>query len=62
MTRKSGKNSGEGYFEEIRTRPAVIKEFRDVMDAHDAVTFLFAAHDTGHNNALALKEFLEEKH
>jgi len=50
------------YFEEIRTRPAVIKELRDVMDAHETVTFLFAAHDTEHNNALALKEFLEEKH
>lgn len=48
------------YFEEIRTRPEVIKELREVIRTHDTATFLFAAHDTEHNNALALKEFLEE--
>lgn len=48
------------YFEEMRKRPEVIKELRDVIRTHDNVTFLFAAHDTEHNNALALKEFLEE--
>jgi len=48
------------YFEEIRMRPAVIKELKEVIQAHGIVTFLFAAHDIGHNNALALKEFLEQ--
>jgi uncharacterized protein YeaO (DUF488 family) len=47
------------YFEEIRARPEVIKELKEVIQAHGIVTFLFAAHDTEHNNALALKEFLE---
>ena len=49
------------YFEEMRTRPLVIQELRDVIRTYDTVTFLFAAHDTEHNNALALKEFLGEK-
>jgi uncharacterized protein YeaO (DUF488 family) len=48
------------YFEELRTRPGVVRELRDVMGAHDTVTFLFGAHDTRHNNALALKEYFEE--
>jgi uncharacterized protein YeaO (DUF488 family) len=48
------------YFEEMRTRPEVIKELMDAIHTHDTVTFLYAAHDTGHNNALALKEFLEK--
>ena len=49
------------YFEEIRARHAVIKELRDVIHEHGTVTFLFAARDTEHNNALALKEFLEQR-
>ncbi len=49
------------YFEEMRMQPEVIKELREVIRTHDTVTFLFAAHDTEHNNALALKEFLEQR-
>jgi len=51
----------EKYFEEIRTRPAVIRQLREAIISHEKVTFLFAAHDTEHNNALALKEFLEKE-
>ncbi|MFA5348348.1 MAG: DUF488 family protein [Methanoregula sp.] len=49
------------YFEEIRRRPGVIKELKEVIRSHGTVTFLYAAHDTEHNNALALKEFLEKE-
>ncbi len=49
------------YIEEMRARPAVIRELRDAIRTHDTVTFLYAAHDTAHNNALALKEFLEKE-
>jgi uncharacterized protein YeaO (DUF488 family) len=49
------------YFDEIRTRPAIIKELRQVIHAHNIVTFLFAAHDAEHNNAMALKEFLDKE-
>lgn len=47
------------YFDEIKGRPQVLEELRDVLRDHDVVTFLFAAHDEEHNNAVALKEFLE---
>ena len=50
------------YFDEIQSRPAVIRELADAIRTHDTVTFLFAAHDTEHNNAVALKEFLEKEH
>jgi uncharacterized protein YeaO (DUF488 family) len=49
------------YFDEISTRPAVIGQLREALHSHEKVTFLFAAHDTGHNNARALKEFLEKE-
>ena len=32
---------------------------REVLPAHDVVTFLCAAHDGEHNNAVALKEYIE---
>ena len=47
------------YFEEIRRRPAVIAELRDRIQQRKTVTFLFSARDTRHNNAVALKEYLE---
>lgn len=49
------------YFKEIRMRPEVIQELEDTINSHGTVTFLFAAHDTEHNNAVALKEFLEKE-
>ena len=51
----------EKYFEEVRSRPAVIRQLREAIHSREKVTFLFAAHDTEHNNALALKEFLENE-
>lgn len=48
------------YFAEIRQRPGVLESLREVLRTHGDVTFLFAAHDTEHNNAVALKEFLEQ--
>ncbi len=49
------------YFAEIRSRPEVIRALRDLIRSHKTVTFLFAAHDTAHNNAIALREFLEQE-
>jgi uncharacterized protein YeaO (DUF488 family) len=49
------------YSEEIRSRPDVIGELEDAIRSHPVVTFVFAAHDAGHNNAVALKEFLEKE-
>jgi uncharacterized protein YeaO (DUF488 family) len=47
------------YHDEIRDRRDVVEELRHVLHDHDTVTFLFAAHDEEHNNAVALKEFIE---
>ncbi len=47
------------YFDEIRERADVLQALRDILRSHKVVTFLFAAHDEEHNNAVALKEFLE---
>ena len=47
------------YRGEIRDRPAVIRQMEEVVRTHGTVTLLFAARDTEHNNAVALKEFLE---
>ena len=48
------------YFAEIQKRPAVIKILRDALREKGTVTFIFAAHDEQHNNAVALKEYLEK--
>jgi uncharacterized protein YeaO (DUF488 family) len=48
------------YFDEISQRPEVLRVMRDILRAHHVVTFLFAAHDEEHNNAVALKEFFEQ--
>ena len=39
----------------------VPEENREVLHAHDVVTFLFAAHDGEHNNAVTLKQFVESR-
>jgi uncharacterized protein YeaO (DUF488 family) len=47
------------YFAEIRQRPGVVKALRDLVREKGTVTFVFAARDAEHNNAVALGEFLE---
>jgi uncharacterized protein YeaO (DUF488 family) len=46
------------YFAELDSRPEVWRELRN--DARSRrVTLVYSAHDTEHNNAVALKEYLE---
>lgn len=47
------------YFEEIGKRPLVVNLLKEMIQKREIVTFVFAAHDEQHNNAVALKEFLE---
>lgn len=47
------------YFGELRERTAVVKLLRELVGEKGTVTFVFAARDREHNNAVALKEFLE---
>jgi uncharacterized protein YeaO (DUF488 family) len=46
------------YFREIRKRPEVVQELEEIIRENPVVTFLFAAHDEEHNNAVALREFM----
>lgn len=48
------------YFEEMEQKPAVVRELREILKKNEKVTFVFSAHDEIHNNAVALKEFLEQ--
>ena len=51
----------ERYSAELSAASAVLQQLRAAMAGHETVTLLFAARDAGHNNAVALKAFLESK-
>jgi uncharacterized protein YeaO (DUF488 family) len=48
------------YFAELENNPAVLKPLMDAA-RQGTVTRLYSAHDQEHNNALALKNFLDER-
>ena len=45
------------YFEELRANHAAVEHLTDLVPA-GKVTLLFCAHDTEHNNAAALADYL----
>ena len=47
------------YFEELEDQGEALDELRGLA-AKGTVTLLYAAHDTEHNNAVALKDYLEK--
>ncbi len=49
----------ERYAAELERRPDTVAELRRLESEHGAVTLLFAASDRDHNNARALREFLD---
>jgi len=49
------------YFEEIQERPEVVQLIKDALKQHGIVSFIFAARDEKHNNAVVLKEYIEEE-
>lgn len=49
------------YFNELRSQPDLLRDLGHMIRSHNTVTFLYAARDTGHNNAVALKDFLENE-
>ncbi|MEK7685785.1 MAG: DUF488 domain-containing protein [Verrucomicrobiota bacterium] len=48
------------YFAELDRHPERLQPLREAV-RHDPVTLLFGASDTRHNNAVALREYLEAK-
>jgi len=49
------------YFDELAKKPDLIRQLLDLAKEKPVITFLFAAHDEEHNNAVALKKYLEKK-
>jgi uncharacterized protein YeaO (DUF488 family) len=48
------------YFVELERRPETWQPILEAAE-HGPVTLLYSSHDTAHNNAVALKSFLEAK-
>lgn len=48
------------YFAELSRAPEVLAPIRDAA-RRGTVTLLYSSHDTEHNNAVALKEYVERK-
>jgi uncharacterized protein YeaO (DUF488 family) len=49
------------YFAELDANPSALRPLVEAARAGD-LTLLYSARDTEHNNALALKEYLEQHH
>lgn len=48
------------YFKELENNPAPVERLLDVV-GDGRVTLVYGAKDTRHNNAVALKEYLEDR-
>ncbi|MEM2114826.1 MAG: DUF488 family protein, partial [Candidatus Caldarchaeum sp.] len=48
------------FFAELSRKPDVVRKLLELEEKHGTVTFLYSAKDTVHNNATALKEFIEQ--
>ncbi len=48
------------YYAELREKPQVVSQLQELIRSNKKVTFVFAARDEEHNNAVALKEYLEQ--
>ena len=51
----------ERYFRELSQRSDVFRHLLELIQKEPVVTFLFSAHDEEHNNAVALKIYLERE-
>lgn len=49
----------KNYSKELDAKPALVQQLRDLIKEHKVITFVFGAKDEEHNNAVALKEYLE---
>ncbi|ADE13954.1 protein of unknown function DUF488 [Nitrosococcus halophilus Nc 4] len=48
------------YFQELKGQPETVNQLTEIVKSRK-VTLIFGAKDTAHNNAMALKEYLEKK-
>jgi uncharacterized protein YeaO (DUF488 family) len=49
---------GQRYFAELDSHPEALQPIRSAA-RHGRVTLVYSSHDTEHNNAVALKEYLQ---
>lgn len=47
------------YFAELESSPVLVSEFKQLVSKEKILTLLYSARDTQHNQAVALKEYLE---
>jgi uncharacterized protein YeaO (DUF488 family) len=50
----------KAYFRELDSNPEVISDFKSINSQKKQLTLLYSARDTEHNQAIALKEYLEK--
>ncbi len=48
------------YFVELDAKPETLQPIRQALEKGQDVTLIYGARDTEHNNAVALKRYLEE--
>lgn len=51
----------KAYAKELKEKKELIKEIKKLEKKHKVITFIYGAKDEEHNNALALKEYLQKK-
>ncbi|EDZ67528.1 conserved hypothetical protein [Nitrosococcus oceani AFC27] len=49
------------YFQELEKNPEAVEPLTEIAKNQRQVTLIFSAKDSEHNNAVVLKEYLEEK-
>ena len=49
------------YFADLDSQPELVAEFLGMIESRKCVTLLYSAKDTTHNQAVALKEYLESR-
>ena len=49
------------YFRELDANPGAWQPILDAVAGHGTVTLIYSSHDEEHNNAVALRDYLEKK-
>ena len=53
-------NFRKKYHDELRSKSVLLGRIRELEEEKEVVTLLFSAKDERHNNAVALREYLEK--
>ena len=49
------------YRKELDGNPQAVRDFFDAAKGVDRITLLYGAHDEAHNQAIVLRDYLQEK-